>query len=64
MGVDMDRKAAAAFVNEWCDAWNAHELEALMSHYHDDVTFISPKAALIVGDPVIRGNHALRRYWG
>jgi ketosteroid isomerase-like protein len=62
--MDMDRKAAAAFVNEWCDAWNARDLEALMSHYHDDVTFISPKAALIVGDPVIRGKDALRRYWG
>jgi hypothetical protein len=35
-----------------------------MAHYHGDVTFISPKAAVIVGDPVIRGKDALRAYWG
>jgi ketosteroid isomerase-like protein len=62
--VAMDRAAAEAFVGEWCDSWNAHDLDALMAHYHGDVTFISPKAAVIVGDPVIRGKDALRAYWG
>lgn len=53
-----------AFVESWVTAWNAHDLDALLSHFADDVTFRSPVAVqLLGGDGVIRGKEALRAYW-
>jgi ketosteroid isomerase-like protein len=61
----MDAEAAARFVEQWAADWNAHDLEALLSHYRDDVVFTSPVSVQVVGgDGVIRGKAALRRYWG
>jgi len=56
---------AAAFSTAWVAAWNAHDLDALLSHFHDDVVFTSPVAAQIVpgSGGVLRGKDALRAYW-
>jgi steroid delta-isomerase len=51
------------FVEAWIEDWNHHRLEAILSHYSDDVTFISPKAAAITGVASIQGKDALRQYW-
>ena len=53
------------FALEWIDAWNAHDLERILSHYSADVVFASPVAAEIVPDSggVILGIDALRSYW-
>lgn len=60
----MDHVAARAFVNSWVTAWNAHDLDAVLMHFADDVTFRSPVAVqLMGGDGVIRGQEALRGYW-
>jgi hypothetical protein len=60
----MNHGPARAFVDSWVTAWNAHDLDALLSHFADDVTFRSPVAAQLVGsDGVIRGKDALRAYW-
>ncbi|MFB6673370.1 nuclear transport factor 2 family protein [Streptomyces sp. NPDC056390] len=60
----MHHGPARAFVDSWVTAWNAHDLEALLSHFADDVTFRSPVAAQLLGnDGVIRGKDALRAYW-
>ncbi|WP_372346159.1 nuclear transport factor 2 family protein [Streptomyces sp. KL116D] len=60
----MDHGQARAFVDSWVTAWNAHDLEALLAHFADDVTFRSPVAAqLLGGDGVIRGKDGLRAYW-
>jgi hypothetical protein len=65
MTVGMDRAWAEAFVEQWAGDWNAHDLEALLRHYSDDVVFTSPAAVQLVGgDGVIRGKDSLRRYWG
>lgn len=55
----------AAFSAAWASAWNAHDLDALMTHFHDDVVFTSPVAAQIVpgSGGVVRGKEALRAYW-
>lgn len=55
----------AAFAAQWCAAWNAHDLDRVLAHFHNDVTFTSPIAASILPDTagVIRGKHALRSYW-
>jgi hypothetical protein len=53
------------FSRRWVAAWNAHDVEALLAHFSDDVVFTSPVAAqlLAVSDGVIRGKQALRAYW-
>ena len=57
---DADRLAA-----EWIAAWNAHDLDAVLAHYAEDVTFASPFVAALTGDEssVIHGRAALRDYF-
>jgi steroid delta-isomerase-like uncharacterized protein len=56
---DAERLAA-----HWIAAWNAHDLDAIMSHYADDVEIASPVAAqLLGGDGRVLGKPALRAYF-
>ena len=61
----MKQYDARALAVEWVDAWNAHDLELILSHFSDDVTFSSPVATRIVPESggVIQGKAALRVYW-
>jgi hypothetical protein len=60
----MDHAEAQAFAGQWVKDWNAHDIDALLGHFTDDVVFTSPVAVrLIGGDGVIRGKEALRVYW-
>jgi hypothetical protein len=60
----MDYTDAEAFVDHWVEGWNAHDVEAILTHFTDDVVFTSPIAIqLFGGDGVIRGKEALRNYW-
>ena len=54
-----------SFARDWCEAWNAHDVEAVLAHFHDDAVFTSPVAARVVPESggVVRGKDALRRYW-
>ncbi|MGH6616751.1 nuclear transport factor 2 family protein [Sphingomonas sp.] len=56
---------SSRFAAEWCDAWNAHDLERVLSHFHDDVVFTSPIAAAILPETrgEVRAKEALRAYW-
>ena len=40
---------AEAFAANWIDAWNRHDIDAILSHYSEDVIFLSPVAAQRVG---------------
>jgi len=53
------------FAADWIAAWNAHDIERILSHYADDVVLISPVAAKVLGDPsgVVRSIAALRNYF-
>src|SRR5258708_3069473 len=42
---------AAAFGRDWIDAWNRHDLDAILSHYDDAVVFCSPFVAPIAATP-------------
>lgn len=55
----------AAFAAAWEAAWNAHDVEAVLQHFHDDVVFTSPVAARVLpgSGGVLRGKDALREYW-
>ena len=57
---------AQSFAREWVKAWNDHDLEAILSHYADDVAFHSPRIRLVTGKDVdaLTGKAALRDYWG
>ena len=55
----------ADFAREWIEAWNAHDLERVLSHYAADVELSSPVAAerLPGSGGYIRGEAELRAYW-
>jgi chromate reductase len=61
----VDQLAAAEFAARWERDWNAHDLDALLAHFAEDVVFTSPVAAQLLpgSDGVIRGREALRAYW-
>lgn len=54
-----------AFVDEWVTAWNRHDVDAVLTHFDDDVVFSSPVAARVIPDSngVVHGKAALREYW-
>ena len=60
----MDQTEARAFAEQWVSDWNAHDVDALLAHFTDDVVFTSPVAIRVLGgDGIIRGKEALRKYW-
>jgi ketosteroid isomerase-like protein len=61
----MDQAFATDFAQHWKRDWNAHDLDALLRHFADDVVFRSRGAAQILpdSDGVVRGKDALRAYW-
>lgn len=56
---------AVAFSERWVRNWNAHDVEAVLADFHDDVVFTSPVAAKLFPETqgVVRGKAALREYW-
>jgi hypothetical protein len=63
--VMIDEAHARKFADEWVRAWNAHDLDQIMSHYDDEVVLVSPVAARLLGDPSgrVSGKAALRAYF-
>lgn len=61
----IDAEAAGELARSWVAAWNAHDLEAILAHYADDVEFGSPFVAArgFSPDGVIRGLEQLRAYF-
>ena len=62
----IDRDWAERFARDWIEAWNAHDLDSILSHYADDIVFRSPRIALVIGEKIdfVAGKPALARYWG
>jgi hypothetical protein len=61
----IDPAAAAHFAEDWYAAWNLHDLDRIMSHYVDDVEFVSPFVAALNDNPsgMLRGKTELRAYF-
>ena len=59
----MDTAAARAFAEEWIAAWNAHDLDRILSHYADGIVFLSPVAQRLVGTGRVAGLADVRSYW-
>jgi hypothetical protein len=56
---------ARKFADDWIRAWNAHDLEAIMSHYAPEVILTSPTAAKLLGDcsGTVTSKEAVRSYF-
>ncbi len=61
----MTKEFAAAFAKDWVEAWNAHDLERILSLYSEDFTIESPMAVKLYpqsGGTVV-GKKEVRKYW-
>lgn len=61
----MTNDDAWKFANHWVAAWNAHDLDSIMSHYDDAIELTSPVAAQLLGVPEgkVVGKTTLRTYF-
>ncbi len=61
----MTEEEAREFAKDWVAAWNAHDLDLIMSHYDDAVELTSPVAAQLLGkvDGKVVGKLNLRNYF-
>jgi hypothetical protein len=61
----LTEEQARTLAAHWLRAWNSHDLEAILSHYADDVVLVSPVAAQLLADPsgMVKGKGALRAYF-
>jgi hypothetical protein len=59
------RDEAWSLANRWVAAWNAHDLDLIMTHYEDAIELISPVAARLLGAPdgKVAGKANLRAYF-
>lgn len=53
------------FSRDWFEAWNAHDIDAVLAHFHDNAVFTSAYGAEIAPETggVFRGKDAIRAYW-
>lgn len=53
------------FAQSWVDAWNRHDLDAVLAHFSDDFQFSSPLVRQFAGEPsgTLTGKDAVRAYW-
>jgi SnoaL-like domain len=58
-------ETAADFAKAWIDAWNSHDLNRILEHYADNVTFYSPFIVKVLYDNTgrITGKPALKAYF-
>ena len=61
----MTKEEAWKLANDWVAAWNAHDLDMIMTHYEDVVELNSPVAARLLGtaDGRVVGKTNLRAYF-
>jgi len=59
------REDAWNLANNWVAAWNAHDLDSIMTHYDDAIELTSPVAAQLLGtsDGKVVGSANLRAYF-
>jgi predicted ester cyclase len=64
-GTGVTKDEAWKLANHWVAAWNAHDLDLIMTHYEDVVELTSPVAAQLLGTPdgKVVGKASLRAYF-
>src|SRR5438552_1949136 len=61
----MDAQKIEAFAQDWIQAWKQRDLDAILSHYTEDVEFHSSLVVKLLGETsgTIRGKQNLREYF-
>lgn len=61
----MDSELADEFAKHWIEAWNSHDLDAILSHYTDDFEMSSPVIVGTMDEPSgkLKGKEIIRAYW-
>jgi ketosteroid isomerase-like protein len=61
----IDSQLANEFANHWVEAWNSHDLDAILSHYTDDFEMSSPVIVGTMNEPSgkLKGKEIIRAYW-
>jgi hypothetical protein len=56
---------AKEFAREWVEAWNAHDIDRVLSHYTDDFEMSSPFIAGFAGESsgTLKGKPQVGAYW-
>src|SRR2546430_4335698 len=64
-GGTMDAQQTEAFAQEWTQAWNQRDLDAVLAHYTENVEFQSPLVIKLLGETsgTVRGKQNLREYF-
>ena len=61
----LTEKEGIELAHKWIEAWNNHDLDAIMSHYAEEVELVSPLAVKLLGNPdgKVTGKKDLRAYF-
>ena len=61
----MTKDGAWNLANQWVAAWNAHDLDLIMTHYDDEIDLTSPVAAQVLGEAGgrVAGKAKVRAYF-
>ena len=61
----MDAAFAQGFAKQWIAAWNAHDVDEILSHYDEDFEMSSPLILQMQLDFAgsLRGRSAVKNYW-
>ncbi|HXM98664.1 MAG TPA: nuclear transport factor 2 family protein [Candidatus Dormibacteraeota bacterium] len=61
----MTREEAGKLAEHWIAAWNAHDLDLIMTHYEEAIELTSPVVAQLLGtrDGKVIGKANLRAYF-
>ena len=61
----MDKSFADQFAHEWIAAWNAHDVDRVLTHYTDDFEMSSPVIIQVAGEASgkLKGKQAVGDYW-
>ncbi len=61
----MEKEQALKFAEAWITAWNAHDLEQILSHYDDEFEMSSPAITRLTGEPSgrLKGKRVVGEYW-
>ena len=61
----IDKEQAQTYVQDWIKSWNAHDLDAILSHYTDELEFHSPFIQLLNfnNSGIITSKQELEKYF-
>ena len=64
--MDYSESFVRKHIEKWVDAWNNHDLKAVLSMYSDDIEFSSPKVKVVFPErkqSKVTNKRELEEYW-